>query len=242
MRPGIAKVRALIFDIGGTVFDWLSAVTDALAAVPPAHRPPGLDPAAFAVAVRAGFLDLYGQVHRRERDWMTADAIYRAALAEAQVRHGLAGLAAADQARLDNAWRAMPAWPDAAPGIAALRRRYVVAPLTILSWPMAVGSSRAAGITWDGILSCDLLGVYKPDPRCFARAVEILDRAPGEIMKVAAHPSDLRAARAAGFRTAYVQPRLEDPGEDYGDTGLATEFDIAATDLAALARQLLAAE
>ena len=68
----------------------------------------------------------------------------------------------------------MPAWPDALAGIADLRRRYVVAPLTILSWRMAVGSSRAAAITWDGILSCDLLGIYKPDPRCFARAAEIL--------------------------------------------------------------------
>jgi 2-haloacid dehalogenase len=173
---------------------------------------------------------------------MTADAIYRAALAEAQARHALVDLAPADQARLDGAWRAMPAWPEAPAAIAALRRRYVVAPLTILSWPMAVGSSRTAGIAWDGLLCCDLLGVYKPDPRCFARAAEILDCAPGEIMKVAAHPSDLRAAGSAGFRTAYVQPRLEDPGEDYGDPGLASEFDVMATDLAALARQLLAAE
>ena len=133
----------------------------------------------------------------------------------------------------------MPAWPDAPGAIAALRERFVVAPLTILSWRMAVGSSRAAGIDWDGILSCDLLGIYKPDPRCFARAAEIIGCAPAAIIKVAAHPSDLRAAAASGFRTAYVRPRLEDPGEDYRDTGFAREFDVVAEDFGDLARQLL---
>ena len=104
---------------------------------------------------------------------------------------------------------------------------------------MAVGSSRLAGIAWDGLLSCDLLGVYKPDPRCFARAAEIMGCAPREIMKVAAHPSDLRAARAAGWRTAYVLPKLQDPGEDYSDTGFDAEFDVVASDFRDLARKLL---
>lgn len=64
--------------------------------------------------------------------------------------------------------------------------------------------------------------------------------APGEIMKVAAHPSDLRAAQAAGFRTAYVRPKLEDPGEDYRDTGFAGQFDLVADDFGKLAERLLA--
>jgi 2-haloacid dehalogenase len=222
------------------VFDWLSAVTNALDAVAAGRKPSSFDPNGFAVAVRAGFLDLYGQVYRGERGWMTADAIYQAVLAELQAPHGLTDLAPADQARLDGAWRTMPAWPDAPAGITALRRRYVVAPLTILSWPMAVGSSRASSIAWDGILSCDLLGVYKPDPRCFARAAEIMGCAPAEIMQVAAHPSDLRAARAAGFRTTYVLPKLLDPGEDYRDTGFAAEFDVVAEDFGMLASTLVA--
>ncbi len=78
--------------------------------------------------------------------------------------------------------------------------------LTILSCTMAVGSSRRNGIDWDLILSCDVLGVYKPDPRCYSRAAEILDCVPDEIMMVAAHPSDLRAAIACGYRSAYVVP------------------------------------
>ena len=132
----------------------------------------------------------------------------------------------------------MPAWPGAREAIAALRRRHVVVPLTILSFSMAVGSSRRNGIDWDSILSCDILGVYKPDPRCYTRATEIVGCAPGEIMMVAAHPSDLRAGVAAGYRSAYVLPRLQDPGEDYADTGVAKEFDVVAHDFADLATKL----
>ena len=114
----------------------------------------------------------------------------------------------------------------------------MVAPLTILSWSMAAGSSRKNGINWDSILSCDILGIYKPDPRCYSRAAEIVDSVPADIMMVASHPSDLRAAIKAGYRSAYVVPRLEDPGDDYTDTGFAEEFDIVASDFQDLARQL----
>lgn len=72
----------------------------------------------------------------------------------------------------------------------------------------------------------------------YARAAEIVDCAPGDIVMVASHPSDLRASIAAGYRSAYVLPRLEDPGDDYTDTGFANEFDVVAQDFAELVRQL----
>lgn len=103
---------------------------------------------------------------------------------------------------------------------------------------MAVGSSRRNGINWDNILSCDVLGVYKPDPRCYRRAAEIIDCEASDIMMVASHPSDLRGAMATGFRSAYVVPRLEDPGDDYRDTGFAAEFDVVARDFPDLAEKL----
>jgi 2-haloacid dehalogenase len=134
----------------------------------------------------------------------------------------------------------MPAWPGAAQAISALRRRFLLAPLTILSLPMVVGSSRHSGIDWDCILSCDLLGVYKPDPRAYGRAIEVLGVEAPEVMMVASHPSDLRAARAAGWRTAYVRARLLDPGEDYEDRGFDREFDLVVENFDDLAERLLA--
>ncbi len=231
--------KVLVFDIGGTVFDWSTAIVEVLERVVPRATWPAIDRAGFAFASRARFMEMNGEVIRGVRPWMAADQILAAVMEEMIERHGLQHLSASQRAQLARSWRQMPAWPGAREAIAALRRSHVVVPLTILSWSMAVGSSRRNGIDWDSILSCDLLGVYKPDPRCYTRAIEILDCTAAEIMMVAAHPSDLRAGMAAGFGSAYVRPRLEDPGEDYGDTGFAEEFDIVASDFADLARKLV---
>ena len=232
----IAKV--LIFDIGGTVFDWNTAVVETLDRIALLKNTRQLDRQAFATACRAQFLELNGAIMRGEKPWLTADQILATVMDDLWKRTGLPELASDARRDLAHSWRRMPAWPGAREAVASLRERYIVAPLTILSWPMAVGSSRKNGINWDSILSCDILGIYKPDPRCYSRAADIVDRAPQEIIMVASHPSDLRAGMAAGYRSAYVLPRLEDPGDDYTDTGFVKEFDVVAKDFADLVRQL----
>lgn len=229
------RLAALIFDIGGTVFDWHTSIVTALSS----HECfSGIDPAEFAVACRAGFLEEVGQLAEGGAPRITSDEVFARVTSE---RCRELGLNPPETARFDleTAWRRMPAWPGAKPAIGALRRRYVAAPLTILSWPMAVGSSRTSGIDWDGVLSCDVLGVFKPDPRCYERAAEILGLRPDEIAMVAAHPSDLRSAMRSGYRSVYVKPRLEDPGDDYTDTGFTEEFDIVAENFEDLSRRLL---
>jgi 2-haloacid dehalogenase len=233
------KAKVLIFDIGGTVFDWNTAVVEALDRIVPLRNTPQLDRQAFALDCRAQFLELNGAVMRGEKPWLTADQILATVMDGLWNRTGLPELASDTRYDLAQSWRRMPAWPGAREAVAALREQYIVAPLTILSWPMAVGSSRKNGINWDSILSCDILGIYKPDPRCYSRAAEIVDCAPEEIVMVASHPSDLRAGIAAGYRSAYVLPRLEDPGDDYTDTGFAEEFDVVARDFADLVEQLI---
>lgn len=231
--------KALIFDIGGTVFDWNTAVVDTLERVAPYGNTQQLDRQAFARACRAQFLELNGAIMRGDKPWLTADQILATVMDDLWKLTGLPELATDAQRDLAHSWRRMPAWLGAREAIATLREQYIVAPLTILSWPMAVGSSRKNGINWDSILSCDILGIYKPDPRCYSRAAEIVDCAPGDIMMVASHPSDLRAGMAAGYRSAYVLPRLEDPGDDYTDNGFAKEFDVVAQDFSDLVRKLM---
>lgn len=226
-------VRALIFDIGGTVFDWNTAMAESFD-----RLIPGGGGSSFATQCRAEFLGLNAAVFRKVVPWMTAEQILLAAIDRCCDRAGLSDLAANDRNDLSRSWRRMPCWPGAREAIAVLRKRYIVAPLTILSWPMAVGSSRHSGIDWDSILSCDVLGIYKPDPRCYQRAAEILDCPASDIMMVASHPSDLRGAMASGYRSAYVVPRLEDPGDDYRDTGFAAEFDVIARDFSELGEKL----
>ncbi|MCY1126616.1 HAD-IA family hydrolase [Frigidibacter sp. RF13] len=228
------QVKTLLFDIGGTVFDWNAPLIAALSR----HAAfAGIDPAAFALDCRAGFLDAAGSASRGETQRQSSDLML------ANVIDGLLGalrVAPDEEARRDlhHAWRHMVAWPGAREGIERLRQRIAALPLTILSWSMASGSSRASGIVWDGYLCCEMMGLYKPDPACYARAATLVDCRPHEIAMVAAHPSDLRAAQACGYRAFYVFPQIEDPGEDYADTGFAREFDIVARDFGDLARLL----
>jgi 2-haloacid dehalogenase len=231
-------IKVLIFDIGGTVFDWNTAIVEALQRAVPG-RIDGAKSEVFALACRAGFLSLIGAVVRGDRPWLTADEVLSTVIDQECARLGWHNVPGDAKRELAQAWRHMPSWPGAREAIAALRKKYVVAPLTILSWSMAIGSSRRNGIDWDSVFSCDSLGIYKPDPRCYARAAEIVDCEPGEIMMVASHPSDLRAAIAAGYRSCYVVPRLEDPGDDYSDTGFASEFDFVAKNFAELVQLLV---
>lgn len=233
-------IKTLIFDIGGTVFDWSSAIVEALDRVVPEPLRQRIDATAFSFACRSAFLDLNAAVTRGEAPWHTSDQMLSRALQKAWLDTGLGEMTETVHADLARSWRHMPAWPGARDAIRALRGRYVVAPLTILGATMAVGSSRRNGIDWDLILCCDILGIYKPDPRCYARAAEIVDCRPEEMMMVAVHPSDLRAAMACGYGSAFVKPRIEDPGEDYTDTGFRKEFDVVASDFEDLARQLVA--
>ncbi|MCU9849101.1 HAD-IA family hydrolase [Defluviimonas sp. WL0024] len=228
------QVRALLFDIGGTVFDWHTPIVTTLRR----HREfAGLDHAGFARECRAAFLEEAGVAAEGVSGRRGSDEMLAGVMDALLARSGLLPDATVRR-DLHDAWRRMPAWRGARDGLRALRLTYPVLPLTILSWPMAAGSSRVSGLEWDGFLCCEMIGSYKPDPDCYARAAEIVDCRPEEIAMVAAHPSDLRAASLCGYRTVYVLPQIEDPGEDYHADGLEDEFDLVAADFDDLATRL----
>ena len=128
----------------------------------------------------------------------------------------------------------MGVWEDVPDALLRLRERYVVAILTVLSLSIVVDSSKHAGIDWDAYLSCEFLGVYKPEAKAYQTAARLLGAEPEETMMVAVHPPDLAAAAKAGLKTAYVKPKLKEAGS----RGATDAFDIRAEDYRDLARQL----
>jgi 2-haloacid dehalogenase len=154
-------------------------------------------------------------------------------------KHTALQLSGSERDELTRAWHRIDAWPDAPAALEKLRSRYTVVVLTVLSWSIAVDCSKHNGISWDGILSCEFLGHYKPDAEAYQKAVSLLSLEPGQTMMVAAHAGDLRAAMAAGLHSAFVNSD-PDPGVAYGTGGSASEWDITAQDFPELARKLLA--
>ncbi|MDE2277939.1 MAG: haloacid dehalogenase type II [Burkholderiales bacterium] len=233
----IDGVKALTFDVFGTVVDWHGGVRAAAAALAARHGLHG-DWAAFANDWRAGYAPAMDRVRRGELPWTPIDGLHRMILDAIAERHGLGGLDEAARAELNRAWHRLPPWPDTLPGLQRLKRQTTITTLSNGNFSLLTAMAKHAGLPWDCIVSAELFGHYKPDPECYRGCARLLDVAPGELMLVAAHPSDLRAARAAGLRTAHVRRPLE-----YGPGGAmpafeAGEFELVVDSLVELADRL----
>ncbi|HJO82290.1 MAG: HAD-IA family hydrolase [SAR202 cluster bacterium] len=197
-----------------------------------------VDAAQFARDWRRRMFELLGKMRAGDYPRMNADGLHRNSLDDVLDKHTTLALSDSERDELNEVWHRLNVWPDATEAIAGLRERYTVVVLTVLSWAIVVDSSKAAGIVWDGVLSCDFLARYKPEPEAYQHAARLLRLEPAQTMMVAAHHGDLRAATAEGMNTAYV-PRPGEQGEGH-DRNLSPlpEFDINATDFPDLVRQL----
>ena len=232
----VPSVRALTFDVFGTVVDWRSSVIREAEAL---GRAKGLraDWAAFADAWRDGYGPAMNRVRRGDLPWKTIDELHRIILDELLERFGVEGLDESERVELNRVWHRLAPWPDAVAGIARLKRKYIVASLSNGNVALLVNMAKHAGIPWDAVLSAELAGRYKPDREVYLKAAALLGLEPGAVMMVAAHKGDLRAAAAAGLRTAFVPRPRERPNRDV-DVSYDEAFDINAADFLELANRL----
>lgn len=231
------QVAALTFDTFGTVVDWRGSVLAELRAL--GHEK-GLsaDWERFLADWRSCYRPGMDSVNNGEWPWTTVDVIYRHRLDELLPAHGIRSLTEAEIRHLNRAWWRLRPWPDAVPGLSRLRSRYVIAPLSNASFAGMVHLARFAGLPWDCIITAENAKCYKPRAEVYRTAIELLGLHPGEVMMVAAHNYDLRAARASGMRTAFIpRPTEHGPGQTT-DLGPEGDWDVVAGDLEELARAL----
>jgi 2-haloacid dehalogenase len=229
-------IKALAFDVFGTVVDWRGSLIREGRLLEKKHGIKA-DWAAFADAWRAGYHPAMDRVRKGELPWTHIDTLHRVILDELLPKFSLSGLSEDEIEHLNRAWHRLMPWPDAVPGLNRLRGRYVLATLSNGNVSLLVDMAKNAGLPWDCVLSSELFAHYKPDPEVYRGAARLLNLAGAELMMVAAHPSDLKAAQREGLKTAYVPRPLE-----YGpQAGLAPHdgrFDITAADFLDLAAQL----
>ena len=223
-------VRALVFDVFGTLVDWRSGVADSF-------RASGVsgDPYELADAWRARYGPILAEVNAGARPWGNLDELHRATLDDLLVERGVE-LAEQRRHALVAAWHRLDPWPDVRPGLDALRRRRVVATLSNAHVALLVDLARHGDLRFDCVLSAELAQAFKPAPQAYLTAARLLDVQAGELMLVAAHPSDLEGARGAGLLTAFVDRPLE-----YGPGSAAREdpaADESVGDLLELAERL----
>ncbi|BBZ31068.1 haloacid dehalogenase [Mycolicibacterium madagascariense] len=229
--------KALAFDVFGTVVDWRSSIIGELEMFGERH---GIaeDWAAFADAWRAGYPKAMDRVRTGDLPWLKIDALHRLILDDLLDGVGIGDVPDADVADLNLAWHRLDPWPDSVAGLTQLKRRFTITTLSNGNLSLLTDMAKRAGLPWDCVISAELFHHYKPDREAYLGCADLLDVAPGELMLVAAHPSDLRAARDAGLMTGYVARPLErGPGHPPPrvEDG---EFDVVAGDFLELADKL----
>lgn len=230
-------IKALTFDVFGTVVDWRNGIAKEAETIlaPEGYQ---VDGQAFALAWRARYQPSMEEVRARRRPFVKLDVLHRENLLEVFREFGINGVSDESTDRLNRAWHRLPAWPDVTKGLARLKQRYIIAPLSNGNVSLMVNLAKHEGLAWDVVLGAEVAGAYKPEPEAYRRAVALLDLDPGSCVMVAAHNSDLVAAAATGMKTAFV-PRIDEYGP-HQKTDLAAEhdFDIVASDFEDLASRL----
>ena len=197
------NVKALLFDVFGTVVDWRTSTIRELSGF---GRGRGLDRdwTAFADRWRSLYQPAMEEVRAGRRPWANLDTLHRESLETLLAEFDMRGLAAHEVDHLNRAWHRLDPWPDAVGGLRRLKTRYVIGPLSNGNVALLTNMAKRAGLPWDVILGAEVARAYKPMPECYKRNAEILGLAPAEVMLVAAHNDDLAAAAAVGYRTAFV--------------------------------------
>lgn len=230
-------IKALCFDVFGTVVDWRTSVARELEAALARHATEQ-DFAALADAWRARYQPAMAEVRSGRRPFVKLDVMHRENLESVLREAGIEGPDEAALAELNRAWHRLDPWPDAVEGLTRLKRRFILATLSNGNVALMVAMAKRAGLPWDVILGAEVAGAYKPAPEAYARTADLLSLPSAACMMVAAHNDDLDAARAAGFRTAFVGRPHEHGPDQTSDLAPGPQVDLAAADFIDLADQL----
>ena len=233
----LAMVKAMTFDVFGTVVDWRSSIIREGRQLT-ARKGFEVDWPRFADAWRAGYGPAMRRVRSGELPWTRIDDLHRLILDGLIPQYGLTTLNEAERDDLNRVWHRLSPWPDTVSGLTRLRTRYTLASLSNGNVALLVNMAKHSGLPWDAVLSAELVHRYKPDPAVYLTAADLLGLEPAQVMMVAAHKGDLRAAAALGLKTAYVPRPLEYGPDREIDTTPDPTFDIVATDFNDLASRL----
>lgn len=230
-------IKALAFDVFGTVVDWRSSV---IAEGEQLGQTKGLqiDWAAFADAWRSIYRPYMDLVGNGQLPWTKLDDLHRQMLEATLTKFGIANLTNDEKEHFNRVWHRLTPWPDSVPGLERLKSRFVVSTLSNGNIALLTNMAKHAGLPWDCILSAENVRHYKPDPEVYLLVSQLFDLQPEQVMMVAAHEHDLQSAQKHGLRTAYVhRPMERGPGKAL--TKPPTErYYIVANDFLDLAAQL----
>jgi 2-haloacid dehalogenase len=231
------RVKALVFDTFGTVVDWRTSVTEDVERL--AQRKGfKVNGEQFADAWRAGYAPAMNRVRTGELPWTKLDGLHRMILDKLLIDFHVTALTEPEIDDLNRAWHRLRPWPDSVSGLTRLKKKFIIAPLSNGNIGLMTDLAKHSGLPWDCILGAELVRHYKPDREVYQSAADFLGLNVGDVMMVAAHLGDLRAAKGVGLRTGFVpRPQEYGPGGK-PDLQPDSAVDVTAKDFNDLASQL----
>ena len=237
------KVKALLFDVFGTVVDWRTGIAREVESIAKKNDI-SLDPFDFADAWRAEYQPAMEEIRKGRRSFTVLDILHMENLKKIAPKFNMHNLSDDDFEFLVTAWHRLPGWPDSSDGLNLLKKKYILASQSNGNIALIVNMAKISNLNWDVVLGAEVIGHYKPDPEAYLKACNALNFKTEECLMVAAHEDDLKAARQQGMKTAYVHRPFE-YGKDklfdiaeVNDYKTDREWDIVSTDLKNLAKQL----
>ncbi len=237
MKPELANVKALTFDVFGTVVDWRGGIAREVRAMA-SEKKLRVNASKFADALRSGYRPAMNRVASGELPWTKIDNLHRMILDEVLAKFRVSALNELEKVELNRAWHRLKPWPDAVRGLKRLKKKFTISTLSNGNVALLNNMAKNAGLPWDLILSAEIFHHYKPEPEVYLGAADMLGLQPHEVMMVAAHKDDLRAAARQGLRTALVLRPNEYGKGRHPDLSPEPAFDINASDFGDLATQL----
>jgi len=237
MKAQVRGVKALVFDTFGTVVDWRGSIIAEGAAW---GKTKGLtiDWARFADRWRSGYAPAMDKVRKGELPWTKLDVLHRMMLEDVLKEFGITGLTEEEKDHWNRVWHRLKPWPDSVAGLARLKKKFTIAPLSNGNVSLLADMAKNAGLPWDLILGAEVARHYKPDREAYLTGCELLSLKPEEVMMTAAHRSDLEAARSFGLRTGFIHRPNEYGPTRQADSAKPGDFDVVSNDMADLAAKM----
>jgi 2-haloacid dehalogenase len=236
--PSTNSPQTLLFDTFGTLVDWRSSLISACTQFGQSRRL-NVNWAALVDQWRAAYLPSMDMVRTGQRPWTILDDLHRGSLTDLLPSFGLTNLASQDIDYLTRLWHRLKPWPDVLPGLARLKTRFLIGPLSNGNFSLMVELSKFTGFGWDFVFGSDLFKHYKPDPETYLEACALLGLEPAQVLMVAAHNYDLYAAQSLGLRTGFIPRPSEYGPAQTKDLQAEGRWDYVAADLEDLATQLI---
>jgi|TARA_B110000263_G_scaffold209627_1_gene191780 2-haloacid dehalogenase len=232
------NIKALTFDVFGTVVDWRSSIAREVS-IMGAKKKFTLDWNSFADEWRNGYVPSMNKVRTGEIEWQNLDSLHRKILDNLLEKHNVKTLTEEEKEYLNKSWHRLDPWNDSVEGLTKLKKSFIITTLSNGNVSLLLNMAKYAHLPWDMILSAELVRRYKPDPETYMSASILLDIPINEIMMVAAHKKDLANAKSLGMLTAYVPRPLEHGSKTQSNLNPEEYIDITATDFVDLNNQLI---